>query len=472
MKIEFQGAARVVTGSMHLLHINGKHILLDCGMFQGKRQESIDRNKIFPFDAKSIDAVVLSHAHIDHSGNLPGLVKQGFRGPIYCTPATYDLCQIMLADSAYIQERDAEFVTKKHARQHLPPAEPLYTVDDARKAMKYFRRVPYNADFDVMPNVSARYVDAGHILGSAEVRMTIKNNGSTMRLGFSGDVGRKGMPIIQDPQFMGDVDMLLCESTYGGIVHDPSSDTQEQLAKVIALAMERGGKIIVPAFSVGRTQDFIFTLNELYHKGIGKIAGKDTTARIPIFLDSPLAVNATDIFRRHPECYNKEAYEYLIEHEDPLSMYELHYIRSVEESKRLNDRKGPCIIIAASGMCEAGRIRHHLANNIEDPRNIILIIGYQAEHTLGKRLVEKQPEVTIFGEVHKRKAEVVVMNSFSAHADGNELVEYVSQFDRKQLQRVFLVHGEIDRQEKFQKDLNKNGFEHVAIPVRGQQFDV
>ena len=272
------------------------------------------------------------------------------------------------------------------------------------------------------------------------------------------------MPIIQDPHFMGDVDALLCESTYGGIVHDPSSDTEAKLAEVIARASQQGGKIIVPAFSVGRTQDFLYAVNELWLKR--------KTPHTPIFLDSPLAVNATDIFRRHPECYNTEAYDYLINHQDPFGMYELHYIRSVEESKQLNARKGPCIIIAASGMCEAGRIRHHLANNIEDAQNIILIIGYQAEHTLGKRLVEKHEEVTIFGEVYKRKADVVVMNSFSAHADGNELLEYVSQFNRKQMQQVFLVHGELDRQQKLQEGLKKNGYENVEIPVRGQQFDL
>ena len=464
MKIEFQGAARVVTGSMHLLHINGKRVLLDCGLYQGKRQESIDRNKTFPFEPASIDAVVLSHAHIDHSGNLPGLVKQGFHGPIYCTPATYDLCQIMFADSAFIQERDAEFVTKQHKKKNLPPAEPLYTVDDVREAMKYFQSVPYNKDFDVLPNVSVKYVDAGHILGSAEVRMNIKNNGSAVRLGFSGDVGRKGMPIIQDPHFMGDVDVLLCESTYGGIVHDPPSDTNQKLKEVIAQAVKQGGKIIVQAFSVGRTQDFIYALNELRQK--------EQIPRIPIFVDSPLAVNATDIFRKHPECFDEETLALLTNHQDPFGMSGLQYIRSVEESKKLNDRNGPCVIIAASGMCEGGRIRHHLANNIEDAKNIILIIGYQAEHTLGKRLVEKQEEVTIFGEVHKRKADVVVMNSFSAHADGDELLEYVSNFNRKQLRQVFLVHGELDRQQKLQAGLKKNGYENVEIPVRGQQFEI
>jgi metallo-beta-lactamase family protein len=464
MIIEFQGAARTVTGSMHLLHINGKRVVLDCGLFQGKREESERRNRTFPFDPASIDALILSHAHIDHSGNLPNLVKQGYSGPIYCTSATYDLCQIMLADSAHIQERDAEFVTKKHLKRGEAPVLPLYTVNDAKAAMKNFKRMFYNQEFEVIEGVQATFFDAGHILGSASVRMKIRENGITKTLGFSGDIGRWNMPIIRDPQFMGDVEVLMSESTYGGIEHDPPSDMESQLAEVIVRTVNRGGKLIVPAFSVGRTQDLIYALHGLREKG--------KLPQIPIFLDSPLAVNATDIFRRHPECFDEITHVFLLDHRDPFGFDQLHFIRSVDDSKRLNDLCTPCMIIAASGMCEAGRIRHHLANNIQDERNTILIIGYQAEHTLGRKLVEQWDEITIFGEVYRRNAEVVVLNSFSAHADGKELVKYILQFDKKQLQQIYLVHGEYDRQQKLLAALQQQGYERVDIPVRGQKFQL
>lgn len=464
MIIEFQGAARTVTGSMHLLYVNGHRVLLDCGMFQGRREESEKRNRNFPFEPASIDAVVLSHAHIDHSGNLPNLVKQGFTGPIFCTSATYDLCQIMLADSAHIQERDAEFVTKKHLKRGEPPVFPLYTVDDAKRAMKSFKRIPYAQKFDVVKGLQAMYFDAGHILGSASVRLEIRENGTEKTLGFTGDIGRWNMPIIRDPQFMGDVEVLISESTYGGIEHDPPSDMDNQLAEVIVRTTNRGGKIIVPAFSVGRTQDLIYALHALRKKG--------TLPDIPIFLDSPLAVNATDIFRRHMECFDEQAHSYMVNNEDPFGMSQMHYIRSVDESKKLNDFHKPCLIIAASGMCEAGRIRHHLVNNIQDERNTILIVGYQAEHTLGRKLVEKWEEVTIFGEVYKRKAEVVVLNSFSAHADGHELVKYITQYDRRRLHQIYLVHGEYDRQQKLLAELQQRDYRGIEIPVRGQKFQL
>jgi len=465
MQIEFLGAARTVTGSMHFLHVNGKRILLDCGLFQGRRAESTERNKIFPFDPKSIDVVVLSHAHIDHSGNLPGLVKQGFTGPILCTNPTLDLCTIMLADSAHIQVKDSEFVNKQHARRHLPPVEPLYLPDDAAKAMTQFQGFPYNKEFEVVPNVKATFIDAGHILGSATIRLTIQENGTTKTLGFTGDVGRWNMPIIRDPQFMGNVETLLSESTYGGITHDAPDEMEAQLTGVMQRTFDRGGKVIVPAFSVGRTQDIVYSLHKL--SDAGKLPS------FPIYIDSPLAINATEIYRKHPECYDDEMREHILKHHDPLGLSQLTYIRTPEESKKLNDRKEPCMIISASGMCEAGRVVHHLANNIEDPRNTILIVGYQAEQTLGWKLVQQFTEVKIFGEIHPRRAEVVVFNSFSAHADGNELLKYIGQFDKKQLQRIFLVHGELERQEKLSAGLKERGFNHtLEIPVRGQKFDI
>ncbi|HEV8537440.1 MAG TPA: MBL fold metallo-hydrolase [Bacteroidota bacterium] len=464
MTLEFQGAARTVTGSMHVLHIAGHTVLLDCGLFQGKRAEANQRNREFPFDPKSIDVVVLSHAHIDHSGNLPNLVKQGYRGAIYSTPATRDLCQVMLSDSGHIQEKDAEFLNRKLAKQGEPHVEPLYGPEDVAETMKLFRTAAYSKEFGVIGNATASFTDAGHILGSASVLLRIRQNGATKTLGFTGDVGPTNLPIVRDPVFPGNVEMLISESTYGGILHDAPDEKSEQLCSDIRRTVDRGGKTIVPAFSVGRTQDIVFALHKLFDEG--------KLPRIPIYVDSPLAVNATDIFKRHPECFDEETYSHITNHHDPFGLSQLTYVRSSEESKKLNELKKPCVIIAASGMCEAGRILHHLANNVEDPRNMILIVGYQAEHTLGRRLVEQQEEVKIFGTVYKRKAEVVVRNSFSAHADGNGLLKYISKFDKKQLQKIFLVHGDYQRQIMMQEGLKQQGNPNVDIPERGQKFEV
>ncbi len=459
MKIEFQGAARTVTGSMHLLHVNGSTVLLDCGLFQGRRQEANERNKSFPFDPKSIDVLVLSHAHIDHSGNIPQLVKKGFVGPIYSTPATRDLCSIMLADSGFIQEKDAEFLNKRLAKRGEPPIEPIYTSQDVAAAMKLFRTVPYDKDFAVLPNVTGRYSDAGHILGSASVKVSVQENGATKTLGFTGDIGPANLPIVRDPVFLGQVETLISESTYGGKVHTETGQKEDLLRADIQKTIDRGGKVIIPAFSIGRTQDIVFALHKLFDEG--------KLPRIPIFVDSPLAVNATEIFRLHQECFDEETLSHVLKNHDPFGFNQLQYIRDVAESKKLNDKKGPCVIISASGMCEAGRILHHLANNIQDDRNTILIVGFQAEHTLGRKLVNKEPEVNILGSVYQLKAEVVVHDSFSAHADGNDLLRYAGQCDKQQLQRVFLVHGEYDRQLDFQKGLKDQGRTSVDIPERG-----
>lgn len=464
MTIEFQGAARTVTGSMHLLHVNGLRVLLDCGLFQGRRSEANERNKNFPFDPKSIDALVLSHAHIDHSGNIPHLVRKGFRGPVYCTPATRDLCEIMLLDSAHIQEKDAEFLNKKLLKLGEPPIEPLYRPADVVEALKLFRSIPYDSEFDVVRNVRSLFVDAGHILGSASVRVKIQDNGTAKTLGFTGDLGPNNLPIVRDPVFLGNVETLISESTYGGVVHDPPDHKADQLGNDIRRAVERGGRIVMPAFSVGRTQDIVFALHTLFDKG--------TLPRIPIFVDSPLAVNATDIFKKHPECFDEETFRHIIQQHDPFGLQQLTYIRSVEESKKLNEHTTPCLIIAASGMCEAGRILHHLANSVEDPRNMILIVGYQADHTLGKRLVDRHDEVKIFGNIYKRNAEVVVHNSFSAHADGPGLLRYAAEFDKRQLRRIFLVHGEYERQLAMLDGLRKQGNANIEIPVKGQKFEL
>ncbi|OLD75647.1 MAG: MBL fold metallo-hydrolase, partial [Ignavibacteria bacterium 13_1_40CM_2_61_4] len=433
-----------------------------CGLFQGRREESNARNRTFPFDPRSIAGVVLSHAHIDHSGNLPGLVKQGYSGPIYSTLATQDLCGIMLADSGSIQEKDSEYLNKKLSKLGQPPVEPLYTASDAAAAMKLFRGVSYGTPFQVTPNLTAEFADAGHILGSASVKLTIKENGTTKKVGFTGDLGRRDMPILRDPVFMGDVEALISESTYGGKVHEPPENMGNALVSGLSRTIDRGGKIIVPAFSVGRTQDLVYALHQLSDAG--------RLPRIPIFVDSPLAVNATDIYRKHPECFDDATYKMIQSHGDPFGLGQLRYIRSVEESIKLNELKGPCMIISASGMCEAGRILHHLANNIEDSRNTILIVGYQAEHTLGKRLVDQAEEVKIFGKIYRRRAEVVVHNSFSAHADGNELMAYISQFKKGELSKIFLVHGEYGRAVDLQSGLKERGYGSVEIPERGQKI--
>jgi metallo-beta-lactamase family protein len=464
MNIQFIGAAQTVTGSMHLLHINGKKILLDCGLFQGRRAETFERNQKFLFDPKTISAVVLSHAHIDHAGNLPNLVKHGFSGNIFCTPATADLCRLMLMDSAHIQEKDTEFVNKKNKKKKLPPVEPLYTVEDVQQMLDLLVEIPYHSAFEVLTGVHAEYFDAGHILGSASVHITVQENGKEKHIGFTGDVGRPNMPILRDPEFMGNVDVLMCESTYGGRVHASADEMPNKFLEVVKRTVERGGKIIIPSFSVGRTQDIVYQMN--------KLKNENKLPDIPIFVDSPLSSNATEIFRKHVECFDEEAQKIMKTDDDIFGFDKLHYIRDVEESKQLNDRKGACMIISASGMCEAGRIVHHLANNIENPINTVMIVGYQAEHTLGRKIVDRNPEVTIFGDVKKLNCEVSVMNSFSAHADKNELLSFVNNFDKQRLKNIFLVHGDLDQGEKFAGTLRENGFQHVDIPNRLDLFEV
>jgi metallo-beta-lactamase family protein len=463
MQLQFQGAARTVTGSMHVLTVAGKTILLDCGIYHGRRDEARDRNSHFPFDPSAISAVVLSHAHIDHSGNLPGLVKQGFRGPVYCTKATRSLCEVMLRDSAFIQGKDAEFINKKQKKKHLYPVEPLYTEKDVDTAIPLFHGFDYGTRFQVSDGIECRFEDAGHILGSASVSLSLKENSLTRTLAFTGDLGRPNLPILRDPVFIGDADYFISESTYGGRFHTPVAEMSNQLLEPIRRACLRKGKIIIPAFSVGRTQEIVYVLHKL--SADGKID------RLPVFVDSPLSVNVTDVFKNHPECFDKETLDIMssAQNNDPFGFARLKYIRSVEESMELNDREGPFIVIAASGMCEAGRVVHHLANSVEDPRNMILIVGYQAENTLGKKLVMQEPVVNILGEPHERKAEVVVLNSFSGHADRNELLAYASSFDRKRMRQVLLVHGDFDQAEKLGNGLRDIGLKSVAIPARGDE---
>lgn len=466
MYLQFHGAARTVTGSMHMLGVGGKTILLDCGIYHGRRDEARERNSHFPFDPSTITAVVLSHAHIDHSGNLPGLVKQGFHGPVYCTHATKSLCEVMLRDSAFIQQKDSEFISKKHKKKHLPPVEPLYIEHDVDQTLPLLQGADYETTFQVTDGISCRFTDAGHILGSASVSLTLTENGTTRTLAFTGDLGRPNLPILRDPVFVGEADYLISESTYGGRFHSPVEAMAEQLLVPILKACQRRGKIIIPAFSVGRTQEIVYELHKLSEQG--KID------HLPVFVDSPLSVNVTDVFRKHPECFDKETRDILSspQNNDPFGFARLQYIHTVEESKELNDREGPFIVIAASGMCEAGRIVHHLANSVEDPRNMILIAGYQAENTLGKKLVMREPTVTILGEPHPLKAEVVVLNSFSGHADRNELLSYTNNFPRKRMKQVFLVHGDPDQAEKLGDGLRDSGFSNIAIPARGDRAEL
>ncbi|MCL7452385.1 MAG: MBL fold metallo-hydrolase, partial [Anaerolineae bacterium] len=378
MKVQFWGAVRTVTGSMHLLTLNGSRILLDCGLFQGRRQESFERNRSLPFEPRSIDTLILSHAHIDHSGNIPSLVKAGFRGNVYATPATRDLCSAMLRDSGHIQEEDAAYVNKKRARKGLPPVEPLYTQEDAAESLRQFISVGYERSHAVAPGVTLTFRDAGHILGSSIVVLDLEESGAKTRLAFTGDLGRVGMPLLKDPQVVEGVDYLIIESTYGNRLHDPVEAMERQLRQVILDTYHQGGKVIVPAFAVGRTQELVYALHRL------------TQARklpeLPIFVDSPLAVNVTEIFRLHRECYDQEVRQFLErnDRQDPFGFHRLTYVRSVEGSKELNFLREPAVIISASGMAEAGRILHHLKNNIEDPHNTVLIVGWQAPHTLGR----------------------------------------------------------------------------------------
>jgi metallo-beta-lactamase family protein len=433
MRIHFFGATRTTTGSMYLLEINGHRLLLECGLFQGRREESIQRNCRFPFDPRQVDAVVLSHAHIDHAGNLPNLSKQGYTGNIYCTFATRDLSGIMLVDSARIQKDDAAFVSKKRAKQKLPPVEPLYSDTDAEQALRQFVAFNYDRPFPVLDGVAVTFRDAGHILGAAQVVLDIRENGREFRYLFSGDVGRGNDEILRDPKSVENVDYLQIESTYGGREHSIRTDADETVGRLVLETLKRNGKVIIPAFSVGRTQQIVYVLNQL------TLAGK--LSRVPIFVDSPLSVNATEIYRLHPECFNDTINKFLHEKANPFGMENLTYIREVANSMKLNDLKEAAIIISASGMCEAGRIRHHLKNHIGNPDNLILFIGYCAEHTLGAQIVDGRNPVNIFGEPQAVRAKVVSLDTYSGHADKNELKQYVQKISGD-IKKIYCVHGE------------------------------
>jgi metallo-beta-lactamase family protein len=462
MEITFHGAARTVTGSQYLLQINGHKILLECGLYQGRREESYRRNRNFFFEPAEVEALILSHAHIDHSGNLPNLVKNGFRGPIYTTSATAHLANIMLMDSGHIQELDAATVNKKRLRRGEPPVEPLYTMDEAAHVAQHFRTVSYDQTFEVTQGVTATLVDAGHILGSAAIVLEVEENGrfssTKRRLWFSGDIGRRGLPLIRDPVLPYEADVLMMECTYGDKPHENPQLAVEELRQAVTRTIRRGGKVIIPSFAVGRTQDLVYDLHVMIENG-------ELPRNLPVYVDSPLAVNASDIYRAHPECFDEETRQFIAQdrHREALGFDRLTYTRSVEESKALNERKDPMIIISASGMAENGRIRHHLKNNIEDPRNTILIVSWQAPNTLGRRLAERQPQVTIFGESYQLKAEVVTIGGLSAHAGQNFLVEY-AKATRETAKQIILVHGEDKPALVLTEKLKEAGMENIDFP--------
>jgi len=460
MKIAFHGAARSVTGSKHLITLHsGRQYLLDCGMFQGMGKETDALNRHWGFDPSGVTHLILSHAHIDHCGLIPKFIKDGFRGRIYCTPATKALAGILLEDSAQIQEDDVRYVNKRRASQGLPYLKPLYTIEDAKVALDYFVEVEYDTWFQINSEVQVLFTDAGHIIGSAAVNLKINDNGVTNTLTFSGDVGRYRDLILRSPAVFPQADFLLLESTYGNSLHDMHYTTPEALLSWIEKAcIEKKGKLIIPAFSVGRTQEILFTLNQL-----------ELERRLPeldYFVDSPLSMEATEVIKSFPGYFNKAIQKVIESDEDPFNFSGLKYIRSVEESKMLNFRNKPCVIISASGMADAGRVKHHISNNIENSRNTILFTGYCEPHSLGGRLLAGATEVGIYGINHEVHAEIGVIRSMSAHGDYEDLCQFIACQEPKKVKKLFLVHGEIDVQEQFRERLLKKGFDDIEIPER------
>jgi len=460
------GAVQEVTGSKHILEVDGKKILVDCGMFQGRREETYKKNKELPFDPKEISVAFLTHGHYDHTGNFPSLVKGGFEGEIYSTPATYDLASLVLYDSAHIQKRDAEFIQKliKKGKKDLKVYGPIYDEDDVTDTLSHFVTHPYNKRFKVFDKVEAEFYDAGHILGSSMIFFNIEiNSYKTLKFGFSGDLGRKGLPFLRSPQKLPDLDYFVLESTYGNRLHDNLAVVEEELAEIINTTYKKGGKIIIPAFAIERTQEVIYHLH--------KLLNENKIPKIPVYIDSPMAVHATSIFKSHPECFDRETFKtFYDKKESPFDFDGVNYIVNVEDSKKLNYLSHPAIIISASGMCEHGRIVHHLRNNIENPNNTVLIIGFMAEHTLGRKLADRKPEVKIFGEKLKVNARIKIINAFSAHADYNEIKDYVKDYDLDKLKRIFLVHGEPDAQKHLEKVLEGIGVKDVKRVFYNEKY--
>jgi len=461
LELRFFGAVRTTTGSMHLLTVNGARVLLDCGLFQGKRKEAFERNRSLPFDAARLDAVVLSHAHIDHSGNLPTLRRRGYRGPVFATPATVDLCDIMLRDSAHLQTRDLEFVNKRRQQQGKKLFEPLYELEDVEGIMAQFAPVGYEEPREVAPGVAVALHDAGHILGSAVVEIEARENGAAHKLLFTGDLGRPGMPIVRDPVVVRGAETLITESTYGNRLHPPEADVRAKLAGLVNETCKLRSKLVIPAFSVGRTQQLLYYLDSLHAAG--------QICRLPVYVDSPLSTRATEVHERHTECFDQETLARIRRGDSPFAFPALHFTADVEESKALNARPGPMVIISASGMCEAGRILHHLSNTISDADNTVLFVGFQAESTLGRYLIEGHRTVRIFGEEHRVRARIAKINALSGHADRDELLAYFGAMGEPP-RRAFVVHGEIGNAEALAAALRQRGMPDVTIPEVGQAF--
>ncbi len=466
MKIKFLGAAREVTGSKHLITTEkGKKVLLDCGMFQGKGLETDSMNRDLGFDPAEIDHIILTHAHIDHSGLIPYAYKLGFTGSVICTHATRDLCTIMLADAGHIQEHDTYTFNKKRARQGLPPVEPIYTKDDAVESMALFYSLPYNRKLHIDENIKVKFTNTGHMLGSGVANLEIRENGEITRIAYTGDIGRPANRILKAPEHFPQTDILITESTYGDRLHEDKTVSEEELLKVVhETCVDKGGKLIIPSFSVGRTQEIVYSMNNFYNER--------RLPRVDIYVDSPLAINATNVFRMHPECFNKDILEVMETDPDPFGFNTLFYILSAENSKKLNYITKPCIIISASGMMEAGRVKHHLANSISNPRNTVLAVGYCAPATLGARILRGDRQVSIHGNIYNVNADIRRIDSYSGHGDYNEMLGFLGCQDPSLITRSFIVHGEKATQENYRKRMIEAGFHDPEIPDRGDEFEL
>jgi len=464
MKIKFIGAAREVTGSKTLITLdNGKKILLDCGMFQGKGQETDAMNRNLGFEPSEIDHIILTHAHIDHSGLIPFVYRLGFRGSVICTNATRDLCAIMLADSGHIQESDTEIHNKKRVRQGLTPVEPIYIQEDAVHCMELFIGTAQNRKFYINDSIKVRFTTTGHLLGAGAALIEITENGKLTRIAYTGDIGRPSSRILKAPEPFAQCDYLITEATYGNRLHPHLQEAEEELLRVVTEACaQRGGKLIIPSFAIGRTQELVYSLNKFFNQG--------RLPKVQIYVDSPLAVNATDIFRMHPECFNKEVLQVIEQDDDAFGFNSLHYVKTTLESKKLNFIKKPCVIISASGMMEAGRIKHHLANTIDNPKNTILAVGYCAPRTLGARIIRGERLISIFGIQHEVNATIERIEAFSGHGDYNEMLLYLSCQDKSQIRKTFLVHGDYDAQLFYKQKMIEAGFGNIEIPESGNEF--
>lgn len=466
MKIKFIGATESVTGSKHLLLTEkGRQILLDCGLYQGMGKATDELNRHLGLNPSNIEAVILSHGHIDHCGNLPNLVKQGFNGKIYCTPATFDVCSILLLDSANIHESDVNFINKRRKKKGEPPIKPLYTVHDAEKCLKHFKAIPYNTNFHLNDELAFEFSENGHIIGSAAVNITANESGRITRLTFTGDIGRYSDPLLKPPGTFPQADYIICESTYGNRLHDKPGDSESKLLEILrSTCVGNRGKLIIPAFSLGRTQEILYLFDKLKNKGV--------LPEVNIYVDSPLSAKATEIVRKHPESFNEELKAYLEKDSNPFGFDTLKYIQDVEESKALNELHEPCVIISASGMADAGRVKHHIANAIGSTRNTILLTGYCAPNTLGAKLMQGNKQVHIFGDFYDVKARVESILSLSAHADHSEIIRFLSCQDKNKVKKIFLVHGDTDAKVSLKEKLLAERYMDVSIPVKGESYNL